>query len=107
MSRIDSSPAVDVPPFRTMYWQRDNEGGALPGSVTRGGDLSTVCFDECFRDGQSDPCPSVSTIACCVGAIETLEQIGEVLGGDSIAFVGECEDEPIPFHPSPHLHCAL
>ena len=48
-------------------------------------------FGKCLGDGQPDPRATPGPVAGGVGAVEPLEKVGQVLGGDALPVVGDGE----------------
>lgn len=64
----------------------------MTGSTARHVDVAAVGFGQCLGDGQSDARASAASVAGGIGAVEPLEDVRQVFGGDALAVVGDGED---------------
>lgn len=69
----------------------DGEGGTLAGGAF-GEDVGVERLDEVFDDGEAEAGAAEGAVASGVDAVETLEDAGEVFGGDADAGVAHDDD---------------
>ena len=60
-----------------------------------------MCLSDPLTDGQAQPRPAVGSGAGRVGAIEPLEDVRQVLGGNTCPRIGNAQDRPLRLT----LHC--
>ncbi len=63
----------------------------MTGSTAGHVDVAAVGFGQCFDDGQSDAGASSASVARGIGAVEPLEDVRHVFGGDAFTVVGNRE----------------
>jgi hypothetical protein len=74
--------------------QPEGEAGAAAGTVAVGGELAVVGMCDGPRDGQPDAAATV-VLAGGIGPVEPLEDVGERLGGDAAAGVGDVDGDAV------------
>src|SRR6266545_4596608 len=72
-----------------MPRQGEGEGRAAAFAVAGGGEVTVVGSGEGAGDGQSDAAAACGAAAGRVGAVEAVEHLRQVLGGDAVAGVGD------------------
>ena len=63
-----------------------------------------MCLSDPLTDGQAQPCPAVGPGARRVASIEPLEDVRQVLGGNTRARVGDAQDRPLRLTLYCHAH---
>jgi hypothetical protein len=63
-----------------------------------------MCLSDPLTDGQAQPRPAVGSGAGRVGAVEPLEDVRQMLGGNTRARVGDAQDRPLRLTLYCHAH---
>ena len=71
------------------HGEGNDERGSLAGAEAGGADGSAVAFDEVLDDGEAEAEAAVFTRGGGVGLAEAVEDVGEEVGVDAFAGVGD------------------
>jgi len=96
-----------IPPCvgETRCGERDLKPRPVAYAFARCGDHATVSLDECLDDGEPDASSPVLAVSCRVCAIEPLEEMRNVFGGDPFTLVRDGDRHPAPLVMRLRRHC--
>src|SRR5688572_11164173 len=91
---------------RLVEGQGEREGGASARPVAGRPDLATVGLDEGLADRQADAVAADGARARPIYPVETLEEVRQVLRGDTHARVADLDGQGARLRAGPHAHLA-
>jgi len=90
-----------------FLWHDTCVGCPLPKTIAGGGDGASMRFNDGLGDSEAKPCAAQPATAGLVGAVETVENSGEMFGRNAIPIIGYLNTGCLPILPKPQVNTTV